>query len=231
MKPKILVIASEGYAKNIPHFMINTDYGKMVAEAGGLPLVALGTKLAREYAELADGLLLTDGPAIHRGKYGKIYHPDETIPPLSREREAMEFMLCELFTSMGKPIFGIGRGMQLLNVFFGGSLKEHETLPMHSAYSKEGKTEFVYHIINTNSKNPIPDSQFKVSSAHTATVDKLGKNMIATAFAEDNTIEAIAHSSLPVLGVQWHPEHKETDDVIGQKMLHNFICKCKEVSK
>ena len=123
MKPKILVIASEGYAKNIPHFMINTYYGKIVAEAGGLPLVALGTKLAREYAELADGLLLTDGPAIHRGKYGKIYHPDETVPPLSREREAMEFMLCELFTSMGKPIFGIGRGMQVLNVFFGGSLK------------------------------------------------------------------------------------------------------------
>ena len=45
MKPKILVIATDGYAKNIAHFMVNTDYGKAIAAAGGLPIVALTSKL------------------------------------------------------------------------------------------------------------------------------------------------------------------------------------------
>ncbi len=231
MKPKILTIASDGFHKNIPHFMINTDYGKIVSDAGGLPIVALGTKLAHEYSELADGLLLTDGPAVHRGKYGKYYHPEETVPVLSREREAMEFMLCDLFIRQGKPVFGIGRGMHILNVFFGGSLKEHENLPLHSALFQETKAEFAYHVINTNSTNPMPNAQFKVNSAHTAIVDVVGENLVVTAFAEDNTIEAIAHTSLPVLAVQWHPEHKETDDIISEKMLIHFISMCKGGSK
>ena len=51
MKPKILIVADNGYFKNIPHFMINTSYGKAISEAGGFPLVALDERLVMEYAE------------------------------------------------------------------------------------------------------------------------------------------------------------------------------------
>lgn len=124
MKSRILIIASEGYAWNRACFMINTDYGKAVANAGGLPIVALSPKLVQEYIDMADGLLLTDGPAIHRGRYGEYYKTVEEVPPLSQEREDMEFMLCEMFAKTHKPILGIGRGMKIINAFFGGTLCE-----------------------------------------------------------------------------------------------------------
>lgn len=152
MKPKILVVASEGYAKNIAHFMINTDYGEAVASSGGLPIVALSSKLTNEYFEIADALLLTDGCEIHRGRYGEYYSPDEPIPPLCQEREDMEFVLCEMFAKSSKPILGIGRGMKIVNVFFGGTLCESDTVAIEklgdnlsASYAEDGTIESISH--------------------------------------------------------------------------------------
>ena len=61
MKPKIIIVSEEGYAKNIAHFMLPCDYGTVVGMAGGLPLVALDATHPQSYADLGDGLLLTGG--------------------------------------------------------------------------------------------------------------------------------------------------------------------------
>lgn len=225
MKPKILIIATDGFAKNIGHFMINTDYGKAIANAGGIPIVALSPKLTEEYFDLADGLLLTDGPEIHRGRYGKYYDPTEEFPLLNREREEMELKLCEMFSKSKKPILGIGRGMQMINVFFGGTLCDNMRDFSKHIKTVEDKTEFTYH-------NVIIDNQsYKVNSAHKSAVQNPGDNIIVTASAEDNTIEAIKHSSLPILGVQWHAEHESENDGISHKIFEDFISLCKEGSK
>lgn len=222
MKPKILVIASDGYAKNLAHFMVNTDYGKAIAAAGGIPIVALNPKLIDEYFTMTDGLLLTDGPEIHRGRYGKFYVPTEQFPVLNREREEMELKLCEMFAKAKKPILGIARGMQMINVFFGGTLCDNIEGASKHIKIDENKMEFVYHTVTINNKS------FTVNSAHKSAIETLGQDIIATAYAEDKTIEAIKHSNLPILGVQWHPEHKSEDDGISTQIFEDFISLCKE---
>jgi len=225
MKPKILIIATDGFAKNIGHFMINTDYGKSIANAGGIPIVALSPKLAEEYFDLADGLLLTDGPEIHRGRYGKYYAPTEEFPPFNREREEMELKLCEMFSKSKKPILGIGRGMQMINVFFGGTLCDNMEDSSKHIKTAEDKTEFTYHVITAYDKN------YEVNSAHKSTIETLGEALIPVAYAEDKTIEAFKHSFLPVQGVQWHAEHESENDGISLKIFEDFISLCKEGSK
>jgi len=222
MKPKILIIATDGFAKNTAHFMVNTDYGKAIAAAGGLPIVALSPKLIDEYFSMADGLLLTDGPEIHRGRYGKFYRPEEKFPVLNREREEMELRLCEMFSKAKKPILGIGRGMQMINVFFGGTLCDNMKDTSKHVKVEENKMEFTHHTITVNEKS------YTVNSAHKSAVLKLGENIVATACAEDKTIEAIKHSELPILGVQWHAEHKSENDGISTQIFDEFISLCKE---
>lgn len=222
MKPKILVIATDGYAKNNAHFMINTDYGRAIATAGGIPIVALNPKLTDEYFAMADGLLLTDGPEIHRGRYGKYYAPDEQFPVLNREREEMELKLCEMFAKSNKPILGIGRGMQIINVFFGGTLCDNMEKSSKHIQADEEKIKFTHHIVTLHNKN------YTVNSAHNSSIQNLGENLTATAHTEDDTIEAIKHSRLPILGVQWHPEHESENDGISTQIFENFISLCKE---
>ena len=224
-KPKILIVAEDGYAKNIPHFMINLTYGKVISEVGGLPIVALNPRLAEEYAELSDGLLLIDGPEIHRDRYREYYRQTETLPQLSREREAMEWKLCELMTQMRKPIMGIGRGMQLLNVFFGGSLKNiFENLDMHIT-KEENKTVFAEHRVSIEKTSRFFDvGDMTVNSAHHQAVKTLGEGMVAIAQAEDGLVEACEHKTVPAFGVQWHPELLES----GKTLFHRFIEACGE---
>ena len=222
MKPRILVVATDGFAKNIAHFMVNTDYGKAIAEAGGVPFVALNPNLIYEYFSMADGLLLTDGPEVHRGRYGKYYAPSESLPLLNREREEMELRLCEMFSKSKKPILGIGRGMQILNVFFGGTLCDNIEDASNHIHLTESKAEFRRHFVTMDNKS------YMVNSAHKSVIEKLGEELAATAYAEDNTIEAIKHCSLPIFGVQWHPEHKSENDGISAKIFEDFITLCKE---
>lgn len=120
MKPKILIVPENGNAKNINHYIVNLNYGNAIAEAGGLPLVAISYNCLNEYANLCDGLLLIDGPVVHRARYGEIYQA--TMPELCQQREIAELSLCKLMIEQNKPILGINRGMNLLNVFFGGTL-------------------------------------------------------------------------------------------------------------
>lgn len=125
MKPKILIVTEEGWEKNIQHFIANVDYGKAISSAGGLPVVAISERNIDDYLELADGLLLIDGPFIHVGSYGD-YYKTLNYPELHRRREIMEFALVEKMLKAGKPVLGVNRGMRVINVFFGGTLCDDE---------------------------------------------------------------------------------------------------------
>ncbi|MBQ5747056.1 MAG: gamma-glutamyl-gamma-aminobutyrate hydrolase family protein, partial [Clostridia bacterium] len=69
--------------------------------------------------------LLTDGPSIHVGSYGMIYNSATKFPELAREREIAEFYLVKRFIEEKKPVLGINRGMNLLNVALGGNLESY----------------------------------------------------------------------------------------------------------
>ena len=121
MKPKILIIAEEGWAKNIQHFIVNLDYGKAISKAGGLPIVAISERNIDDYVSICDGVLFTDGPFVHVGAYGD-YYKNKNYPELHRRREIMEFAILDKMVKLGKPVLGVNRGMKLINVYFGGTL-------------------------------------------------------------------------------------------------------------
>ena len=158
----------------------------------------VSTNIAK--AEYCDGLLLRGGGDVYPWLFGKNIKPQG----VEFKRDIAELLLIERFYSKNLPILGVCRGMQILNVAFGGNLaninkrksyhykKDCDTF--HNVYNLAGFTQKLY--------NP----RFTVNSAHKQRVNLLSPQFIACALSSDNVIEAIQHKNKPIFGVQFHPE-------------------------
>lgn len=110
----------------------------------------------------------------------------------------------DLFAKMKKPVFGICKGMQLINLYFGGTIREVSNESLHRHPEKDA-----FHPADN-----LPGSflhalfglHMLINSCHHQCVDTLGKNLQIIQHAQDKEAEAISHLSLPVIGTQWHPE-------------------------
>ena len=164
-----------------------------------LALKALGAVPRFDRPEECAALLLPGGGDVHPRYYGEEIRGSEGI---DEARDARELELIDLFRQAGKPILGICRGAQVINVAFGGSLYQH--IPHHAA-TEQGDA---YH--ETHTTDPmllaLYGERFPVNSSHHQAVKEPGEGLRAVQWAEDGTVEAIRHTSLPVFGVQWHPE-------------------------
>lgn len=232
MKARILVVGEDGFNGEVMHFVINRDYGAALSAAGALPLLALDTLHAADYLPLCHGLFLTGGPDIHCARYGDIYEKREDFPPFSRTRDDLDFILCRLFLAAKRPIFGVGRGMQVLNVALGGTL--HRDVPEHPGADTAGDAVHTPAVLASHPIETLPGSclanilgrELTVNSCHHQAIKTLGAGLKATAHAPDGIIEAIEHESLPVFGVQWHPERQEADS----RIFDSFVKRCGEVT-
>jgi len=106
------------------------------------------------------------------------------------------------FVESGRPILGICRGMQSLNVFFGGTL--YQDIPGHRI--PDGV--MVHPTVAWGVIEELFGAAPVVNSIHHQAVDRLGEGLMICQRAADGTVEAVAHTSLPILGVQWHPERQ-----------------------
>ena len=196
--PAILITA-----QSVPHpesgnnIIVRDLYGSGVISAGGLPLaVFYDTRRAEAYAGLFDGLLLTGGGDVLPSRYGQ--EAGSPVLDISPERDELEFSLLDAFLRQKKPVFGICRGFQLINVAFGGTLLQRIPGDAHwkKRHSVSLKTDFF----------PLNKSSIEVNSVHRQAVGALGTGLNVWAEASDGVIEGIFHKSLPVFAVQWHPE-------------------------
>jgi putative glutamine amidotransferase len=131
-------------------------------------------------------------------------------------------------TDLGKPVFGICRGFQELNVAFGGTLRrdmaEHPELIPHHAPSEASFSEYFEHIHPVKLeeggvlKSAYKRDELDVVSVHYQGVDKLGAGLKVEATAPDGVIEAVSAevNGAPVLAVQWHPEWKASENPQSQ---------------
>ncbi len=176
------------------------------------------------------GLLLPGGWDVHPARYGKERIPGETI---DEDLDAVQFDVLEKFLDAGKPVFGICRGHQLLNVAFGGTLIQH--LPGAEKHMSLPTKEDNVHrgIIAPGSfLEGIYGAGCVVNSSHHQGVDRLGKGFRAVMRSEDGVIEALEHASLPIWSVQWHPErmcfrHSRSDAADGSLVLRFFLEQCR----
>ena len=186
------------------------NYRRAVEAAGGT--VCFGGKL-----EACNALLLPGGGDMEPWRYGQASTAARGLEP---ERDTAELMLLEYFTAAGKPVLGICRGIQVINVFFGGTL--HQDIPHHGAVN--GADSF--HMVHTV-RSPLLEvcgPACLVNSAHHQAVDTLGRDLRAIQWAEDGTVEAVCHECLPVWGVQWHPERLSGE--LGRRLLQAFLALC-----
>ena len=186
------------------------NYRRALAAAGMTSLLTLDT------AAPADGLLLPGG-----GDSSGDTRPDG------------ERRLIERFVSAGRPVLGICRGMQVINVALEGSLIQD--LPPESAPFHGGAGHDLVHPIRSAEGSVLRQLYgpvFPVNSFHHQAVGRLGEGLEAVAWAESGFPEAIVHRSLPIWGVQFHPERmsfrrRREDTVDGAPLLCRFLALCR----
>ena len=198
------------------------------ADAAALLVPALPDLMhPKEVAPRLDGILLTGTPSnLDPKRYGVII--DDAPGPFDPGRDEMTAHLIEAMLEAGKPVFGLCRGFQELNVAFGGTLRrdmaEHPELIAHHAPSHKTFAEYFEHIHPVNLvKGGVLESAYKadelnVVSVHYQGVDQLGKGLSVEATAPDGVVEAISANinGAPVLAVQWHPEWKAHENPQSQ---------------
>lgn len=198
------------------------------ADAAGLLIPAMpGFFHSREVASRLDGLLLTGTPSnLEPSRYGE--YVDDAPGPFDPDRDEMTSGLIAAMLDLGKPVFGICRGFQELNVAFGGALRrdvsDHPDLLRHHApdgASFEAMFEHTHPVRLEDGgvlKAAYRRDALEIISVHYQGIDRLGRDLKVEAKAPDGVIEAVSANinGAPVLAVQWHPEWRAKDNPDSQ---------------
>ena len=159
-----------------------------------------------------DILCLAGGGDLLPTFYGKANVFSFNVDP---QRDIAEFCLLNDFIIKNKPIIGICRGLQVINVFFNGTLIQN--VLGHSQINNRDSTHEVFCL-----KNSIYFENFYpkliVNSAHHQAIEILGDNLVVDMVSNDGIIEAIHHKTLPIIAYQFHPERLHNSDFFF------FIC-------
>jgi putative glutamine amidotransferase len=174
-----------------------TGYAEHVVAAGGLPLHVPGGVDPGAVMERADALVLTGGNDVDPARYGAV--PDERTSSLEPERDAFEIALLAAARERGRPVLAICRGLQLVNVADGGTLRGHLEEHAHTRT----------HDVDLAPGSVLHDlygATARVNSLHHQGVDRVADGLAVTARAPDGLIEGLECDGL--VAVQWHPEQQ-----------------------
>lgn len=190
-----------------------TQYPEAIERAGGIPVIVplLRPDAIAALLDRVDGVCLPGGPDLQPSVYGE--EPHSELGPTEPRVDAVELALVRAADRMKLPILGICRGMQLLNVARGGTLHQHlpDVVGDRLQHRQPEHGSVTTHRVETaprgRLRSLLDGPALEVNSFHHQAVKTLGKDLVASAWAEDGTIEAIEHPGQRlVLGVQWHAE-------------------------
>ncbi len=216
--------------------------------AGALPLMFAATTAITDIGALldtVDGVVLTGARAnVHPTRFG--LKADPRHEPYDEERDALALGLAEACVARGVPLFGICRGLQEINVAFGGSLHpEIRELPgrlNHRAPrlpNGEMQPDLTVVFADRHDVRLTPGGVFaklfgtetiRVNSLHGQGILDLGRRVVVEGVAEDGTIEAIRIADAPTfaLGVQWHAEYDAEHNPVNRQLFEAFAAAMKK---
>lgn len=177
-------------------------YEAAVCQAGGRPVAGF----CPQPDLTCGGLLLCGGGDLAPAWYGAA---DRGSGPPDLNRDRAELALARAYLAAGRPILGICRGLQVLNVALGGALIQDlgdALRPFH-----QGEHDLLHPICTAPDSllRKLCGSHVLVNSAHHQAADRLGDGLRRTAWSEGGVTEAVEHRHLPVAAVQFHPERLE----------------------
>lgn len=219
-----------------PSWVMSQRYIQTLVNAGAIPwmipLVDEGT--LRGVFDALDGVFLPGGADIDPVSYGSDPHPlcDRTDP----ERDRVELLLAKWSIERAKPVLGVCRGMQLINVAAGGTLYQDlaEQLPGsikhdYFPYKSHGFTrDHLAHSVTVAPDSRLArlfgDGDLQVNSMHHQGIRTLGRGLRQTAISPDGLIEALeTEGDAYLFAVQWHPEALTDHDVHSREMFRDFV--------
>lgn len=151
---------------------------------------------------LYDGVLLPGGGDIDPRLFGQLAAGTRAFDP---ELDRIQLHILDAFVMEKKPVLGICKGMQLINIYFGGDLIQH--LPSAVAHEYVGEDQIHETRAHRDSfLGRLYGERPVVNSAHHQGVGAPGRGIRFVQYAGDGVVEGLTHGSLPVYGVQWHPE-------------------------
>jgi putative glutamine amidotransferase len=219
-----------------PSWVMSQRYIVTLTAAGALPwmIPLVDEPTLRGIYERLDAVFLPGGADIDPATYGAAPHPlcDKT----DRDRDRVEVALAKWALEEEKPVLGVCRGMQLINVAAGGSLYQDlaEELPgalKHDYFPFRGQNFMRDHLAHevrvaegTRLAQLMGSGPLKVNSMHHQGIRELGRGLVATAVAPDGLVEAIEGDRDGYLvAVQWHPEALTDSDARTRGIFSDFI--------
>ncbi len=190
---------------------LGLDYPVAVAAGGGVPVVLPPQlDLASEVMSHLDALVISGGPDIHPSLYAHPPHPN--LGPNEPATDAWELALLNAALERDLPILAICRGMQLLNVAYGGTLWQdiNTELELGEAHRQKARGSEVTHDVEVEPGTRLAEltggGTVAVNSFHHQAVQDLGAGLVISA-RDQGLVEAIEDPARPfVVGVQWHAE-------------------------
>jgi putative glutamine amidotransferase len=217
------------------HLDLPEAYTRAIVRAGGWPVLV---PLDLEEAALAgllsrlDGVLLSGGGDVHPQRYRSRSHP--LVAGVDPDRDRTEIALAHLAAGEGKPLFGICRGLQVINVALGGSLYEdlldqYPQALQHSCFPDHPRDHLAHPVRvqpNTRLAGILGGPSSPVNSMHHQGIRDLAPGLQAAAFAPDGLVEAVELFGHPFgLAVQWHPECLQEHEPM-QRLFRTFVEAC-----
>ena len=213
--------------------LVPLTYVRAIARAGGRPLLLAPTPAdladPSELLAMLDGVLITGGADLAAETYGAEPHPETEAT--SADRDAFELMLVRRAAELDLPCLGICRGMQVVNVAYGGALDQHLADGLEDDIHRGPVGVFADHFVDVEDASlaarAAGGTRGAVKSWHHQGVARVGEGLRVTARAAgDGTAEGIEDTTRRfMLGVLWHPEEDDADRLIAA-----FVAECRAAS-
>lgn len=234
-KPWIALTPYYNIEKEEPY--MRPAYLRAIRAAGGIPVI-LPPELSQEdltqAVEEFDGFLFTGGPDVHPFYFGEETHAN--CGNVSVKRDTLELALLTAVMKAQKPVLGICRGVQLINIGLGGDI--YQDIPSQFpqefpiAHTQTFAYEIPSHTVQITAGSRLSSiaggaTALKVNSMHHQAVRQAAKGLTVSAYAPGGLAEAIEMPGYPfLLGVQWHPEYLWEQDTAAAGIFQAFVNAC-----
>ena len=228
--------AIDGIPEGLPHSVVmNQRYYHAVAVAGAAPvLIPLLDEIdtLRAIYERTDGILIPGGVDMDPTTFGESAH--EHLGRIDPARDRVEIQLVRWAIEDRKPVLGLCRGLQVINVALGGTLYQdlaseypnpikHDYFPTYG-FSRDHLAHHVAVEAGSRLRHALGDALVPVNSMHHQGIKSLASQLVASATAPDGLIEAAeSPNGAYVVGVQWHPEVFELSEPSSGELFRDFV--------
>lgn len=215
-------------------YYVNEADVRGIVKAGATPIMIPSESVIDldYYITICDGFFFTGGPDVLPIFYGEEPHVKMGYSEIQRDQ--LEIALVKKALAAGKKIFGICRGMQVINVALGGDLyqdleseypvKEKQPLIRHFQAAPRTEATHYVKIAADNRLHELYGDQWLVNSHHHQAVRKIAPSLKITAVASDGVIEGLeSKNNHQVFAVQWHPEVLVATDEKMQLIFNDFV--------